>query len=577
MAQIELRSNLPEEEMFEQAGPLLDEIEYLIQKAVFTAKKNIFRDGTLSEKYYNHFQQCCYTFSVAQAELEAARALLAHAKSSEDSLMLSPCALFFCAEVINSILSSFLKEGDRSGVSRMEISKLLNREDVVTWLSNAAINSNLAGYSVETGDMRLPTGLSEEKELVRSTFQRFADEIVAPRAEEIHRQDLDIPEEIIQQAAELGCFGTCIPERFGGLQPDESPDSLGMIIVTEELSRGSLGAAGSLITRPEIAARALLAGGTESQQQTWLPKLATGETLCAISITEPNTGSDVASVNLRATPTDGGWLLNGGKTWCTFAGRSELVVVLARTNPDTTLGHKGLSLFLIEKPKFAGHEFSHQQEGGGSFSGKAIATLGYRGMHSYELFFDDYFVPESNLVGEKAGEGKGFYYTMAGFAGGRIQTAARAIGVMQAAYEAAVNYARERHVFAKPLSDYQVNQLKLSRMLAIITASRQFSYAVAAKMDQGEGQMEASLVKLFTCRAAEWVTREAMQIHGGMGYAEESAVSRYFVDARVLSIFEGAEEVLAIRVVARELMEQHDHESFEKAMLERYQQRQQQQ
>ncbi|MDC0414589.1 acyl-CoA dehydrogenase, partial [Gammaproteobacteria bacterium] len=364
-----------------------------------------------------------------------------------------------------------------------------------------------------------------------------------------------IPDSILRPAAELGCFGTCIPERFGGLQPDSRPDSLSMIVVTEELSRASLGAAGSLITRPEIAARALLSGGTQQQQQKWLPPLAAGEILCAISITEPNTGSDVAAVSLRATPVENGWLLNGSKTWCTFAGKSELLVVLARTNADPALGHRGLSLFLVEKPAFAGHQFTHEQAGGGTIKGKAIATIGYRGMHSYDLFFEDFFVPAENLVGEEEGEGKGFYYTMAGFAGGRIQTAARATGVMQAAFESALSYAKDRKVFGNAVADFQFTKVKLARLLATLTAARQFSYSVAELMDEGNGQMEASLVKLFSCRAAETLSREALQIHGGMGYAEESAVSRLFVDARVLSIFEGAEEVLAIKVVARELIE----------------------
>jgi (2S)-methylsuccinyl-CoA dehydrogenase len=377
-----------------------------------------------------------------------------------------------------------------------------------------------------------------------------------PLAEQIHRFDEDIPDSILQGAAELGCFGTCIPERFGGLQPDDHSDSLSMIVVTEELSRGSLGAAGSLITRPEIAARALLSGGSEQQQQKWLPLLAAGKTLCAISITEPNTGSDVAAVSLKATKTINGWLLNGSKTWCTFAGKSELLVVLARSSKDTSLGYKGLSLFLVEKPSFIGHNFKHAQEDGGSVTGKAIATIGYRGMHSYDLFFEDFFVPSENLVGEEAGEGRGFYFTMAGFAGGRIQTAARATGVMQAAFESALSYAKSRKVFGSAIADFQLTQVKLARLLATLTAARQFSYAVAELMDDGAGQMEASLVKLFSCRAAEMLSREALQIHGGMGYAEESAVSRLFVDARVLSIFEGAEEVLAIKVVARELIEE---------------------
>ena len=212
-------------------------------------------------------------------------------------------------------------------------------------------------------------------------------------------------------------------------------------------------------------------------------------------------------------------------------------------------------MFLLEKPAYDGHKFQHVQDRGGSLTGNAIATIGYRGMHSYDLFFDEYFVPAENLVGEERGEGKGFYYTMAGFSGGRIQTAARATGVMQAAFERALTYSKERKVFGKAVSDYQLTRVKLTRMMATLTACRQFSYAVAELMDSGGGQMEASLVKLFSCRAAEWITREAMQIHGGMGYAEESAVSRFFVDARVLSIFEGAEEVLAVKLIARELVE----------------------
>ncbi len=556
MSKPELRSSPSIAEMIAQAGPILDETEAVIEQSLQTVRNNCYRDGKLDAAQFDRFQQPCYAIAVAKAELEAARAVLSHGEASEDDprQLLKLSALYFCADVVKSILSTFASGGSALGVFRPHVTAILAREDTCCWLDSVeSICGQLAAVCMETDTIQLPAGLSEEKELVRNTFRRFSDEVVAPLAEEIHREDKDIPDAILKPAAELGCFGTCIPERFGGLQPDDKPDSLGMIIVTEELSRGSLGAAGSLITRPEIAARALLAGGTEAQQQRWLPQLASGEKLCAISITEPDTGSDVASVSLKATATEGGWLLNGSKTWCTFAGRSELVVVLARSNDSK--GHKGLSLFVIEKPAYAGHEFRHQQETGGSLSGRAIPTLGYRGMHSFDLFFEDYFVADENLIGEDGGEGKGFYYTMAGFAGGRLQTAARATGVMQAAVEQAIRYACDRNIFQKPLAEFALTQHKLSRMLATVTAARQFSYAVAAKMDQGKGQMEASLVKLFSCRAAEWITREAMQLHGGMGYAEESPVSRYFADARVLSIFEGAEEVLAIRVVARELME----------------------
>ena len=187
-------------------------------------------------------------------------------------------------------------------------------------------------------------------------------------------------------------------------------------------------------------------------------------------------------------------------------------------------------------------------------TGKAIPTIGYRGMHSFDLSFENYFVPDTGLVGGEDGLGKGFYLSMAGLSGGRIQTSARACGVMKAALERALTYAGDRQVFDAPIGDYQLTQVKLGRMWAALTASRQFSYAVARMLDDGAGKMDASLVKLFSCRAAEWVTREALQIHGGMGYAEESDVSRYFVDARVLSIFEGAEETLALKVISRELI-----------------------
>ena len=235
-------------------------------------------------------------------------------------------------------------------------------------------------------------------------------------------------------------------------------------------------------------------------------------------------------------------------------GKSELLVVLARSNKDSSLGYKGLSLFLVEKPSFSGHDFEYEQEQGGRMTGRSIPTLGYRGMHSYEMFYEDVKVPVENLVGE---ENMG--WTIAKFLLGnerRIQTAARATGLMQAAFERALSYAKDRKVFGSIIADYQLTQIKLARLLATLTAARQFSYAVAELMDDGAGQMEASLVKLFSCRAAEMLCREALQIHGGMGYAEESAVSRLFVDARVLSIFEGAEEVLAIKVVARELIEE---------------------
>jgi (2S)-methylsuccinyl-CoA dehydrogenase len=385
---------------------------------------------------------------------------------------------------------------------------------------------------------------------------------VRPHAEHVHRTNGDIPEEIISGLAELGGFGLSVPEEYGGFATGGESDYLGMVVATEELSWGSLGIGGSLITRPEILTRALVYGGTDAQKKQWLPKLASAEVLAAVAVTEPDFGSDVAGIVTSATPTEGGWLINGVKTWCTFAARADVLMLLARTDPDRALAHRGLSLFVVEKPRGDGHGFVFTQDAGprpeaaaaGRLEGRPIDTLGYRGMHSYELSFENWFVPEANLVGGTEGLGKGFYLQMQGFENGRLQTAARALGVMQAAFEAAARYAADRKVFGWPIGDYQLTQAKLGRMAVIIQATRQSSYHVARLMAQGDGALDASMVKAYVCRAAEWVTREAMQIHGGMGYAEEFAVSRYFVDARVLSIFEGADETLALKVIARRLM-----------------------
>jgi len=407
--------------------------------------------------------------------------------------------------------------------------------------------------------------LDQDFQLVADTFHRFALEQVRPHAEHVHRANDDIPETIISGLSELGGFGLSVPEEYGGFATGGESEYLGMVIATEELSWGSLGLGGSLITRPEILTRALVNGGTPEQKKSWLPRLASAEVLAAVAVTEPDFGSDVAGLNTSATRTNGGWLINGTKTWCTFAARANVLMLLARTDPDRSKAHRGLSLFLVEKPQGDSHGFLFTQspasEGrpgtNGRLEGRPIDTIGYRGMHSYELSFDNWFVPEENLVGGEGGLGRGFYLQMAGFENGRIQTAARAVGVMQAAYEAAVEYARHRVVFGEPIINYELTRVKLATMAAIIQCSRQFSLQVARLMGKGEGAMEASMAKAYVCRAAEWVTREAMQIHGGMGYAEEYPVSRYFVDARVLSIFEGADETLCLKVVARRLLDRN--------------------
>jgi (2S)-methylsuccinyl-CoA dehydrogenase len=544
-------------------GVLRQEIDAALRHLNQTCSK----DGQLLPQQLDAHQQASYELAFCVAELEAAAVMLKYADEVyEEDNITNDLSLAFCAENIRSVWQRLWAHGEDIGLSNQPLLDLVGRQPLADFLSKHGNSAQFAAIGAELlarGNVRLPSGLGEEKDMIQDSFARFAEQVVMPQAEHIHRFDTDIPDDIINGAAEMGCFGTCIPERFGGLMPDEQHDSIGMLVVTEELSRGSLGAAGSLITRPEIAARAILSGGTEAQKANWLPRLAAGEKLAAIAITEPDYGSDVASLTLKASRVEGGWTLSGAKTWCTFAGKADVVVAIARTDPDRGKGHKGLSMFLVEKPRFEGHGFSYDNPNGGRLVGKAIPTIGYRGMHSFDLSFEDFFVPEVALVGEDDGIGKGFYLTMAGLSGGRIQTSARACGVMKAALEKAVSYAADRKVFGAPVGDYQLTQVKLGRMWAALIASRQFSYAVARMLDNGAGKMEASLVKLFSCRAAEWVTREALQIHGGMGYAEESDVSRYFVDARVLSIFEGAEETLALKVISRELIANARPKNFE--------------
>lgn len=500
----------------------------------------------------NH-QAFLYEMVMSHAELSAADALLAYTKKVEGSFaeISQASAAFFIDEVL-------LKAAHRLNAFRCEhsVAPAVIAEATQISLKDQLSASNLASlgqaYLALQGNLG-PDLLSKEQGTVRESLARFNRAVVEPQADAIHRQNLTVPDSIINGLKKLGCFGLSVPQKYGGLL-DEKPDCLNLLVATEELSKGSLGAAGSLVTRPEIIARAMLAGATEAQKEKWLPVIASGAALCAVSVTEPDAGSDVAAVSLKATKTDQGWLLNGAKTWCTLAGKANLIMLLAKTKPGPKVGHQGLSLFLIEKPSTDDRSFEITQPGGGTLKGRAIPTLGYRGMHSFEMFYDQYLVPEANLIGGEKGLNRGFYFTMEGFAGGRIQTASRACGLMRAAYEAALRQAEVRKVFGQTLKDVQLIACRLAKMAIHILACCQFSYAAGRLMNENSGQVEASLVKIFACKTAEWVTREAMQIYGGMGYAEECSVSRYWADARVLSIFEGTEEVLALKVVGRHLM-----------------------
>ena len=544
-------------ESIERVAAILARLRLLFDAGVQALGRRCLEDGRLSTRRLDAHQVASFEMAWAGAELLAAETAIGALTPASGPLD-AQLALVFTVDAVVALLDRLDVVYAEAGLDPAEVDRLRAAPEwrALRQAAGSAEALQAAGRGViETQGLVGEIALDEPHALAQEAFRRFADEVVAPQAEVIHRHDLTVPEPLLQSMREMGVFGLAIPERFGGSAPDDREDTLLMVVVTEALSEGSLAAAGSLITRPEILTRALLAGGTDEQKAHWLPLLAAGDPLCAIAMTEPDYGSDLAACQLKGTRVDGGWLLNGAKTWCTFAGKAGVLMVVTRTDPDRSLGHKGLSVLLAEKPPVDTHEFEVQQDGGGRLTGRAIPTIGYRGMHSFDLSFQDYFVPDANVVGGEAGLGKGFYYTLAGMVGGRMQTSARACGVMRAALRAAVRYTQDRQVFGAPLAEFALTQAKLARMGARLAACRRLAYTVAGIVDGGNGRMEASLVKLLACRSAELVTREALQLHGGMGYAEETPVSRYFVDARVLSIFEGAEETLALKVVARALME----------------------
>jgi (2S)-methylsuccinyl-CoA dehydrogenase len=492
-------------------------------------------------------QTLAYDIAHVAAAVETSRGLLAYgAKGTAEGNI--TCA--FTADMVHDFITRLIGREKLWGV---DPSGLASAQDFVQTYRDPSFLASLA-------DQPSPRHLNAEFEMVQDTFRSFGTKVIAPKAEHVHRENSDVPEEIIAGLAEIGAFGLSVPVEYEGFSEGGEGEYMASVIATEELSRASLGIGGSLITRPEILTRALVKGGTEEQKLEWLPKLASAEVMAAVAVTEPDYGSDVASLKTTAVEAPGpngeaGWLINGVKTWCTFGARANVLMLLARTDSDRSKTHRGLSLFIVPKPIGDAHGFMFSQDNGGKMEGRPIDTIGYRGMHSYEIAIENWWVPEANLIGGRDGLGKGFYLQMAGFENGRLQTAARAVGVMQAAYEAALDYAQNRTVFGQPISEYELTRVKLGRMAVLTQASRQFSYAVAEMMGRGEGAMEASMVKAYVCKAAEWVAREAMQIHGGFGYAEEYSVSRLYVDARVLSIFEGADETLCLKVIAKNLCE----------------------
>lgn len=540
--------------------------------ALFEEALAAARTRTDAGKALDQHQVLTERIAYLGTELRAAGTMLDYAREAEaagaDESLAGPMALAYIAEVAHRLrfqLEGALEEHELAQETidrRLGSSKL--RAMIRAGLA-ASLLCKIGRHTIDARGMHRPWLADEAATLARAGVRAFARSEVAPLAERIHRTDELVPEPLIRQMAALGFFAASIPERYGG-------SGLGypvMVITTEELSAASLAAAGSLSTRPEILARALLQGGTEEQRRSWLPRIASGEVMVAVAVTEPDVGSDVASITTRATPEvvagQQGYRINGAKAWSTFAGRADVLALLARTNPDSSLGARGLSLFIVPKRAHHGHDFEERQTHGGVLSGQAIATPGYRGMHSYMLSFDNFFVSGENLVGEEQGLGRGFYLQMAGFAVGRLQTGGRATGVAQAALEKTAEYVSGRRQFNRPIGEYGLTEYKVGRMATHIAAARQLTYTAATAMETAECGAEstpssrnadllAAMAKLLASDVAVWATQEGQLLHGGWGYAEESPISRYVVDAQVLPIFEGAKPILELRVIGQALL-----------------------
>ncbi|MGB2693866.1 MAG: acyl-CoA dehydrogenase family protein [Dehalococcoidia bacterium] len=543
-----------EPDVLASARRLVDATEAAIDSALVSGAR--LTDGG---KRIDDFQVHAERLAQLATEARAAQQLVAYcerqAGGTRDALA-EEQAFAFSAEVIHKLRAAVEADPDAFGLENAVRARLHN-DDVSALMRSGLSEARLRTIGARVLEARgaHTTALDDQiASMTRDQFRAFAKTEVAPIAQEMHRQDHLVPEELIQKMADLGLFGSSIPEAYGGTEMGY----LTMVVLTEELSAASL-VAGSLITRSEILTRALVQGGTEEQRQHWLPRIASGELIVGICVTEPDIGSDVASVQCRATPGEHkdkrGWFIEGAKAWSTFAGRANILALLARTDPDTSLGARGLSLFIVEKDPFDGHSFVQTQSGGGSITGTANPTPGYRGMHSFTLALDRYFVPEENLVGLEGGLNKGFYLQMGGFAAGRLQTGGRATGVGQAALEKACTYALDRKQFGHPIADYQLTQYKIGRMATHVAAGRHLTYAAARAMAHDErAAVEPAMCKLFASDVAVWVSQEAQLIHGGWGYSEEDPVARYVVDALVLPIFEGVKPILELKIIARQLL-----------------------
>lgn len=515
-------------------------------------------DGRVQGALMEQHQHAAHGLAWLATYREALRELIAYARRLQGEGLYGPTETLIVeigfAEYLAQIEGGIpMNQGEIIRLAALGVSQ----EDASAFSDNAAVRALICSGSNPTKRSALVAvmqedsgaamvgadGLDETMEAFRSEMRRFAADEVEPHAHEWHLANDYIPMEIITKMADLGVFGLTIPEEFGGLGLGKEA----MCVVSEELSRAYIGV-GSLGTRSEIAAELILCGGTDAQKEQWLPQIAAGEILPTAVFTEPNTGSDLASLKTRATLNHGTYTLNGNKTWITHPVRADIMTVLARTNPDEP-GYKGLSMFIAEKPRGTDEDpFPHP-----NLSGSEIEVLGYRGMKEYEIAFDGYEVPAANLLGEA--EGNGFKQLMETFESARIQTAARAVGVAQSAFDLGLRYATERIQFGKALIAFPRVADKLAMMAVETMIGRQLTYFSAREKDEGRRcDVEAGMAKLLCARIAWANADNALQIHGGNGFALEYAISRVLCDARILNIFEGAAEIQA-QVIAKRLLE----------------------
>jgi (2S)-methylsuccinyl-CoA dehydrogenase len=511
----------------------------------------VIRDGRVDAAALEREQFAAHGFAWAATYVEALRQMLGWAERCREagtfgeleSLMLRCAFGEYCAQLAGGIALSqveVVRPADM-GVAGDAIEAFRAATADIVAGNTAALRQRIA-ILIADGHFGEAALGDEMLEMVRDQFRRFAEEQVAPHCHDWHKQDVLIPIEVVEQLSELGVFGLTVPEEFGGLGMGKAA----MCVVTEELARGYIGV-GSLGTRSEIAAELIRLGGTAAQKEKWLPLIASGEILPTAVFTEPGTGSDLGALKTRATRDGDVYRVTGNKTWITHAARSDIMTLLVRTDPDSK-DHRGLSMFIAEKPR-GGDADPFPAPG---MSGTEIRVLGYRGMKEYELGFDGFEVKAENLLG--AEEGQGFRQLMATFESARVQTAARAVGVAQNALELGLGYAAERVQFRKPIAQFPRVAGKLAWMAVETMVARQITLFAARQKDSDRRcDIEAGMAKLLAARVAWANADNALQIHGGNGYAEEYEISRVLCDARILNIFEGAAEIQA-QVIARGLL-----------------------